>query len=109
MTFVNNLLKPLGRVAKPYNKIKTFWVVGLVGFMILGAIITIFADIGLDIIEKTKPNYFHGKYLNYDNMWLLVSIWTVTFPAFMIIATISLMTHNLPITQSQDRHQEKEE
>jgi uncharacterized BrkB/YihY/UPF0761 family membrane protein len=106
LTLVNTLLKPLGRIAKPYNKIKVFWVIGLVLFMALGAIVTIFADIGLSIAEKTMPNYLHGKYLNYDNLWLLVSIWTVTFPAFMIIATISLMTHNLPISQSQDSNQE---
>ena len=93
---MNGILNPLKKVSKPYNRIKFLWIIIGCTFLVLGALVTIWADIGLDILQKTKPDYFHGKYLNYDNLWLMVSIWTVVFPAFIIIATISLTTHDLP-------------
>ena len=89
---INSLLNIFGNF---YNKITWGWIIIGIALLFINGMIIILAVTGLGTAQITHPEYFHGHYLNYNNLWLMINLWTVGSILFIIIAIISLSTHKI--------------
>lgn len=62
--------------------------------LVLTAMVTLLAVTGLSQAEKQMPNAFHGKYLNYPNLWLILKIYPLFSALFIIAGGIAIMTYS---------------
>lgn len=95
----------LTRFTKQYNNYSFFWAVGICIMIVLNGMVFLLAGIGLSEMQKQAPTAFHGHFLNYSNLWAMMSVYPIISMAGILLGGISLMIHTMP-TQSQDGNRE---
>ena len=81
----------IGRI---HYKTKGIWLFIIPIMITSTCIICIMAPVGLSEMQKNAPNAFHGKYLNYPNLWTMLEIFPVFSLAFVLIAGITTMLYS---------------
>lgn len=89
-------------ILKAHNKTRYIWFPIMLAMILLTGLVTLLAGAGLGETQKQMPNAFHGKYLNYDDLWLILGIWPIFSSGFIIITTLAMITYPTQKTELKD-------
>ena len=81
-------------LGKIHNRTRYVWGPLIAIMLVMIFMVTILASVGLEEAQKQMPNAFHGKYLNYPNLWTMLEIFPVFSLAFVLIAGITTMLYS---------------
>lgn len=80
-------------ILKIHSRTYFLWPIFISLMLVMTAMVTILADVGLADAQKQMPNAFHGKYFNYSNLWLMMEIFPFFSLIFIVITGLAIMAY----------------